>query len=345
MNRLILEDGSSHRWHRQRLDELLSCTDGPVWIASAYVTDRVLLRGIRNRETRLLISLLPMDVASGATSLEAIGWMIRSGIECRVLPDRPRLHAKTYIFGSTKAVVTSANLTSNALESNLEVGVEVEGELVTHLRKWFDRLWQFAQPLTESQLLNLQSKTASLRREYMKLTKSSASRFAEVVTPPMNELLTDSLKHLFTSANHFFICNSDRRQGARTTTGGFALEEGMHNRGLAAAWESFKFPSHMQEVEPGDAVFMFAKGVGIIGIGVATAPHEILLPHDPDRLRNFENEQNTIEWRVPVKWLQWTDEAGAYPYKSPNFTFWNITGAEYDDLRQAVRSHFLRNSE
>jgi hypothetical protein len=97
----------------------------------------------------------------------------------------------------------------------------------------------------------------------------------------------------------------------------------------------------MEQVESGDAVFMFAKAVGIIGIGVATTRCETLLPNDPDRIRNFEYEANTVEWRVPVKWLAWTDEARAYRYKSPNFTFWNVTGSKYDDFREDVKSHFL----
>lgn len=59
----------------------------------------------------------------------------------------------------------------------------------------------------------------------------------------------------------------------------------------------------MEQVEPGDAVLMFAKGVGIIGIGVATTQCETLSPNEPDRVRNFTYEENTTEWRVPVKWL------------------------------------------
>jgi hypothetical protein len=127
----------------------------------------------------------------------------------------------------------------------------------------------------------------------------------------------------------------------RTATGGYVLEEHMYDRGLAAAWESFKFSSHMEQAKPGDGVFMFAKGVGIIAVGRVTAPCERLQPDDPGRIRNFDYEENTAEWRVPVHWLDWRDEEGAYAWKAPNFTFWNVSDESYVELRDAVKQHFL----
>jgi hypothetical protein len=324
MQDLILEDGSQQRNHRQRLNDLLASTVGMLRFASAYVTDRELLACTTDRERRLLISLLPMDVASGATSLETLGALINSGVQCRVLPDRPRLHAKVYIFGVACAIVTSANLTGSAFDSNIEVGVEVKGSAVKQLTTWFDRLWGIASPLTVSQLSELQRKTISLRRDYIKLKKKTKTKMQVLQTRKPSEVLSDRLQDLFATASRFFMCNTDRRQRERTSTGGYALEQEMYNRGFATAWETFKFPSHMEQVEPGDAIFMFAKGVGIIGIGIAKARCETLMPNDPDRVRNFSYEENTSEWRVPVQWLTWTDEAGAYRCKAPNFTFYSI---------------------
>jgi hypothetical protein len=141
-NSLILEDGSSQRKHRKCLNSLLASTKGMLRIASAYVTDRELLTGTPDRERRLLISLLPMDVASGATSIETLGTLIKSGVNCRRLSERPRLHAKVYIFGTSSAVITSANLTGSAFDSNIEVGVEVNADQVNQLAAWFDTLWE-----------------------------------------------------------------------------------------------------------------------------------------------------------------------------------------------------------
>jgi len=341
MNTLILEDGTPQRRHRARLGDLLATTTGIVRIASAYVTDRELLSDIRGRDTRLLISLLPMDIASGAMSLETLRWMLDSGVEIRVLPDRPRLHAKTYIFGMSVAVVTSANLTSSAFDSNLEVGVEVRGEDLTKLTCWFDQLWQVAFPLTAEHLIELQRQTAALRREFVKLKKQSQSELVVAEKQQADGRLTDSLQNLFATALRFFVCNTNRRYSPLTATGGSAMEREMYSHQLATAWVPFKFPSHMQLVAPGDGVFMFAKGVGIIGVGVATARCEIVPATDPNRLW-YKDEDNILEWRVPTKWLVWKDDADACPYPgAPNFTFWNVTETQYDYFRESVKSHFL----
>ncbi len=342
MNALILEDGSQKRRHRVRLRDLLASNKGIVRIASAYVTDRELLSDIGNRDIRLLVSLLPMDIASGAMSLETLRWMIDTGVDIRVLPDRPRLHAKTYIFGMSVAVVTSANLTISAFDSNLEVGVELRGEDLTRLANWFDQLWQVAFPLTIEYLVDLQKKTTMLRREFVKLKKLSQSELIIKKKQQIEGKVTDSLQNLFETAPRFFVCNTNRRYSEQTATGGYVIEEEMYSRRLATAWETFKFPNHMQLVEPGDGIFMFAKGAGIIGIGVATAGCEVLSSNDPNRLSISETEENTPEWRISTKWLAWKDDASAWPYPSaPNFTFWNVSGTQYDDVRESVKLHFL----
>ena len=230
---LLLEDGTPHRRHRKRLAELLANCDDTIRIASAYVTERQLLTGAPKRDVRLLTSLVPIDVASGATSLESLNSLIQMGVSCRSLPARPRLHAKVYIFGSSRAVVTSANFTGNALDSNIEAGVETTGAEAHKLAAWFDRLWHSARPITVKQLLELHRQTAKLRREFMKLKQKAKS--ASPLFTKSGVVLTDSLQQLCATAKQFFDCNTDRREGTRTATGGFVLEEEMHNRGFAAA--------------------------------------------------------------------------------------------------------------
>jgi hypothetical protein len=337
---LIAEDGRN-RQHRLRLHRLLESANDPVRIASPYVTDRELLLGTRGREIRLVTSLSPMDIASGATSLETLGALIDAGVNCRFVPDRPRLHAKVYVFGNKAAVVSSANLTENALDSNIEVGVELAGENVDALIEWYDRLWETARPIQAPQLAFLRRMAAKLRREYVKLKNKSNAALRVSSKKPATGAFPDDVKGLFEKAERFFVCNTDRRHRERTLTGGYFLEEEMYNRGYATAWESFKFPSHMEKVQTGDAIFMFAKAVGIIAIGRARGPYEMLLPGDPDRVYNGRYKHD-VEWRVPVHWFDWRDQEDAYPWQSPNFTFWNVSDASYSDLREGVMEHFLR---
>ncbi len=338
MQRLILEDGTANRRHRKQFASLLAKSTGLIRIATAYVTERQFLASATDREVRLLTSITPMDVASGATSLESLHALIKLGIQCRALPSRPRLHAKVYVFGDSSAVVTSANLTSNGLDSNIEVGVETSARDVTELVSWFDRLWKLAEPVTVVQIAELQRETSALRHEFTKLKHRVKSKSKTIRTPKQESPLSDSVQDLFETASRFFVCNTDRRQGDQTPTGGFVLEEEMHNRGFAAAWEDFKFPTHMEMVQPGDAIFMFAKVIGIIGVGIAEGSCEQIKAKQRDRLTHVHD---AVEWRVPTRWLAWTDSNGAFPWKSPNFTFWNVSESQYDDFRADVMAHFL----
>lgn len=122
---VIAEYDKAGRQHRVRLRDLLNKTDGLVRIASAYVTDTDLLTGLRAKNVQLLTSLSRMDIITGASSLDSLRFLIDSGVDCRCVSRRPRLHAKVYIFGGQSAIITSANLTWNALDSNIEVGVRV----------------------------------------------------------------------------------------------------------------------------------------------------------------------------------------------------------------------------
>lgn len=338
---LILEDGTNERHHRQRLAALATSSRGTICVASAYVTDRDFFNLCKNREGRLLTSLNEMDIASGATSLESLRSILESGVAVRILPAYPRFHAKTYIFGDSAAVVTSANLTRSALESNIEVGAELSGEQIEVLRNWFDALWASATALTLEQLSEIAAQTAKLRREYVEF-KTKAKRSLKIKTKPLpKKAYADSVSALFDSAERFFVINTNRRYDHKTSTGGFGLEEKMNELGLATAWENFKFPGHMKQVEAGDAIFAFAKGVGIIGIGVATAGCEVRDETATDRLGKFD-DHNAPEWRVPTKWLVWVDAPDAMRYNSPNFTFWNVTDNDYADLRHDVAAHFLQ---
>jgi hypothetical protein len=191
------------------------------------------------------------------------------------------------------------------------------------------------------QLTLLQQQTADLRRDYLKLKSKTKSKLSPMKDDLAPEVFPEDLHDLLDNASRFFVCNTDRKHDVRDSNGKYVLEEKMRSRGYATAWETFKFPSHMKQVQPGDVIFMFAKGVGIIGIGRARKICEKLKPCDSDRIENFP-DNNSREWRVPVDWLDWRDDdEEAYHCKSPNFTFWNVTGDQYSNLRKGIRKHFL----
>lgn len=139
-----------------------------------------------------------------------------------------------------------------------------------------------------------------------------------------------------------FWCNTNRAAGA----GGDSLERQMHSRHFAAAWTSvdhphgtFNYPEHMRRVRRGDMIFMYAKGIGIIGVGRAAESRlELLFPDHSDRLRDFTTEgENEEEWRIPVEWLVW-EEANPCSVERLRSSFQEITN--HAERIRKVRQHF-----
>ena len=335
---IIVELPGQARSHRDSLFRLLASTTGEIRIASAYVTDREFLLAGKGRKRKLLTSLDPMDIASGATSLECLRALLQSSVEIRFSPSHPRLHAKLYLFGATDAVVTSANMTRNAMEFNLEVGVTVSGKEVKDLNDWYDHLWQDAERLDIKELTKLSGRLSSLRRQFSKLKAEASKRFDIPRKKPKRG--TSSLERVFSESKKFYFVNTNRRYDYKTETRGYGMEENMLDQGLAVVWESFNFPSHMSSVQPGDVILAFAKKVGIIAVGVAKSGCEIL-DHDSDkRVRPFKDYPYP-EWRVPTHWLVRVDNEDALPYReAPNASFVDVSGEQYSELRKSVKEHF-----
>jgi hypothetical protein len=336
---LIAEDGSYHRQHGESLRNLLSATTGLVRITSPYITDNELPLADEGRRVRLLTSLDPWDIASQATSLTYMRSLIQSGVLCKSFTDS-KLHAKVYIFGRESAVITSANLTYSGLNSNIEVGVTLTGGIVRELVTWFDGLWKRpgSTLLDTPEVERLEETYAPLRRRAAALRRRMAARASHPTETIPHVRSQANLRELLDSAPRFFVCNTNRRWSP-----GREDEELMRRTRHAVVWETFYWPAHMERVTQGDAIFMFAKKVGIIGIGRAKGGVTISPPGDSERIRKAGK---TPEWRVSVdEWLAWVEhEADAYKWAMRNASFMDISGDEYHELRDGVRRRFLRKS-
>ena len=82
------------------------------------------------------------DFAEGVSDIAALRKLL--DINARVRGVR-NLHAKLYLFGASRAIITSTNLTEAALNRNHELGVVAEdAETIAACRTYFDNLWQHA---------------------------------------------------------------------------------------------------------------------------------------------------------------------------------------------------------
>lgn len=79
------------------------------------------------------------DFAEGVNDIAALRRVLAAGGRVRGVKN---LHAKLYLFGTSRAVVTSANLTRAALDSNHEFGAVTDDPAsIAACRSYFDRMW------------------------------------------------------------------------------------------------------------------------------------------------------------------------------------------------------------
>jgi hypothetical protein len=82
------------------------------------------------------------DFSAGVSDTSALRLLLGSGAQIRGVRN---LHAKVYLLGAGRVIMTSANLTSAALQKNLEFGfVAEDAGIVGECRQYFDDLWKKA---------------------------------------------------------------------------------------------------------------------------------------------------------------------------------------------------------
>ena len=82
------------------------------------------------------------DFAEGVSDVAALRSLLNSQAKVRGVRN---LHAKLYLFGETRAIITSSNLTEAALSRNHELGmVTGDAAIIEKCLAYFDNLWQNA---------------------------------------------------------------------------------------------------------------------------------------------------------------------------------------------------------
>jgi hypothetical protein len=104
------------------------------------------------------------EFAEGVNDIPALRKLLRAGARVRGVKN---LHAKLYLFGSSRAIITSANLTDAALSRNHEFGmVSDDAAIIATCRAYFDDLWKRGGPdLTAPQVENWDESVTRFRAE------------------------------------------------------------------------------------------------------------------------------------------------------------------------------------
>jgi hypothetical protein len=136
------------------LDESLAADKSRVRIICPFIKERAAKRLLEHgRPERLeVITRYDLDCfREGVSDIAALSFLLTKGAKIRGIKN---LHAKAYLIGEGRAIVTSANLTEQGLMRNHEFGFVAEDETIaTNCHSYFDRLWKLAGPdLTLSKL-------------------------------------------------------------------------------------------------------------------------------------------------------------------------------------------------
>ena len=127
------------------LDGALRADHSRLQIICPFIKQRAaerLLRRGRPKTIQVITRFNLCDFCSGVSDTTALKRLLENGAQIRGVR---WLHAKLYLIGQQRAIVTSANLTDAALLRNHEFGFVAEEEsIVAQCREYFDRLWQRA---------------------------------------------------------------------------------------------------------------------------------------------------------------------------------------------------------
>ena len=126
----------------QELTEAIRADSSEVRIICPFIKEDALkrLRLHRLDDVQVITRFNLSDIANGVSDIEALRMLLKAGASVRGIRN---LHAKLYLFGKSRAIITSANLTKAALTWNQEFGLVADDEAVIGAcRKYFDELWQ-----------------------------------------------------------------------------------------------------------------------------------------------------------------------------------------------------------
>ncbi|MDE0290908.1 MAG: phospholipase D family protein [Candidatus Dadabacteria bacterium] len=115
----------------------------------------------RPRDIRVITRFNLKDFAEGVSDLEALRMLFEAGASIHGIK---HLHAKLYLFGTSRAIITSANLTKAALTRNSEFGVVAdEAAVVAACQSYFEKLWQRGNQMSSDDLDSWEKKIARHR--------------------------------------------------------------------------------------------------------------------------------------------------------------------------------------
>jgi hypothetical protein len=165
---ILISNLYSNISHREKLAEILSGAS-KIQIMCPYISEAGAEWLVRTKDSsadlEIITEISSTGLITGVQSPEALEILLDSG--CKVHFLTKRLHAKMFWIDESKLLITSANLTSNGLSENFELGFLVEPWLLhgklnpksPGLKEYIPALWKFVlgftEPLSTSMVFDL----------------------------------------------------------------------------------------------------------------------------------------------------------------------------------------------
>ena len=125
-------------------------------------TIRDIVKTCRPSEIQIITRFNLNDCYEGVSDLSALKFLLDKDATIQGIKG---LHSKLYIYGESKAIITSANLTQAGLNSNHEFGCAVTDQtLIDSCNEYFDKLWaNGSNNLTNEKLLAWMSEVENIK--------------------------------------------------------------------------------------------------------------------------------------------------------------------------------------
>jgi hypothetical protein len=123
-------------------------------IISPFLGDKTLrnILGLQPQEVKVITRFNLNELLINVSEIKALEYLLEIGAQVKGVK---HLHSKVYIFGTSKAIITSANMTEAGLNRNTECGVESdEPKFISSVEDYFNSLWDRAGSILNISMLN-----------------------------------------------------------------------------------------------------------------------------------------------------------------------------------------------
>src|SRR5215210_8537571 len=188
---------------RQHLNKVIDSANQHLLICSPFITSVEMSRVIEKLRAKVNFSAMSVDVMTdlrpdsvlaGSLHVQALLDLLDAGCKVKITA-LARVHAKVYLADTKVAWVTSANLTTAALEHNLEYGVFIDDPSVAaNILQDMREYAQLGTVATRLQIQDYLTAIEALRKDYEAYRRVSETKFRQQFRERLEEATLEAIR-------------------------------------------------------------------------------------------------------------------------------------------------------